>query len=228
MRATVLFTGGKDSHFSLYWAVLQGFEIPVLASLIPSYDYSMLYHRPVEDILKLQSRALNIPLEIEYVYDPEDELAALKRLLSRIIDDYHVEAVFSGAILSDFQRMRFSMIAEELGLLSYTPLWRIDQEKYMFELVDSGFEILITSISTLGLGPGFVGRVLSRDDVEAIIRRAKRYGFNPAFEGGEAETLVVYMPLYRYRLRVEGETLKRGPYNYEFVIRRAWIEDHHK
>jgi len=143
----VLFTGGKDSSFTLYWMLLQGFRVKCLISIVPEYEDSMLYHRPIEDILYLQAESARIPLIAEHVLKPEQELDALRRALIRAIDHYGIGGVASGALLSDYQRMRFSMVAEELGLRSYTPLWRIDQKKYMHELIDAGIRYMIISIS---------------------------------------------------------------------------------
>ncbi len=218
MKATVLFTGGKDSHYALYWALHQGFNVAVLSSIIPKYEYSMLYHRPRLEVLGAQSRCLGIGLEYEVVEDPGHELDALYRLLRRVKEEYGVKAVFSGAILSDFQRIRFSIVAERLGLRTYTPLWRIDQVRYMRDLIETGFELLIVSVNTMGLPLDLVGKTLNRRDVELIIRKAVKYGFNPAFEGGEAETLVTYMPHYRDRLRLSGRVRVLGEYEAIYEI----------
>lgn len=223
MRAAVLFTGGKDSSFSLYWALLQGFDVKVLLSIIPSYDYSLLYHRPLEKLLLLQSRCLGLPIIFRYVHDKNYELQALRELLVEARDKYGVEAVFTGALLSDFQRIRFSILIEESGLKGYNPLWRIDQEKYMLTLVREGFEILILSISTYGLPPRFLGKILTEEDVREIIKLSRRYGFNPAFEGGEAETFVSYMPFYKCRILLSGDMVRKGPYEYVYSIREARI-----
>jgi diphthine-ammonia ligase len=223
LKAAVLYTGGKDSSFSLYWALLQGFDVRVLLSIIPSYDYSMLYHRPLEKLLLLQSRCLGLPILFKYVYNEKYELQVLKELLAEARNKYNVEAVFTGALLSDFQRIRFSMILEETGLKGYNPLWRINQEKYLLTLVREGFEVVIISISTYGLPPRFLGRVLTKEDVHEIIRLSRRYGFNPAFEGGEAETFVSYMPFYKYRILLSGDIIRRGTYEYIYSIRDARI-----
>ncbi len=224
MKATILFTGGKDSTYALQWALLQGFEITVLSSIVPRYDYSMLYHRPIEKLLRLQSISLGIPLELEYLDNPEEELTALRRLLLRVKQKYGIRAVFAGALLSDYQRMRFSLICEELGLKSFTPLWRIDQVKYMRELVENGVKFMILSINTYGLPKKFLGKVLDTRDVEEIIMYARRYGFNPAFEGGEAETLVVDSPFFTHRIHVEGQVIDKGPYEAIFKIINAYLE----
>ncbi len=223
MKAGVLFTGGKDSSFSLYWAMLQGFDVRVLLSIMPTYDYSLLYHRPLEKLLRMQSYCLGIPIHLKPVRNEGEELSVLRELLIDARDKYGVEAVFTGALLSDFQRIRFSMILEEVGLKGYNPLWRIDQEKYLLSLVREGFEIVLLSISTYGLPPRYLGRVITEEDAVEIIRLSRRYGFNPAFEGGEAETFVSYMPLYRCRIALRGKIVKKAPYEYIYSIEDAEI-----
>jgi Predicted ATPases of PP-loop superfamily len=56
--------------------------------------------------------------------------------------------------------------------------------------------------------------------VELIVERARKYGFNPAFEGGEAETFVVEAPLFRRKLNVEGVVRKIGEFEWIFQIER--------
>ncbi len=217
----VLFTGGKDSSFTLYWMLLQGFRVECLVSIIPEYEDSMLYHKPIEAILHLQAESAGIPLIVEQVCKPEQELDALRRALARAIDHYGIGGVAAGALLSDYQRMRFSMIAEELGLKSYTPLWRIDQKKYMHELVDAGIRYMIISISSYGLPHSFLGRIIEdHETVNKVIELAEKYGFNPAFEGGEAETLVVDAPFFSRRICIDGVKEVLGPYNSVLRITR--------
>jgi diphthine-ammonia ligase len=224
MRATVLFTGGKDSTYALHTAFLQGFDIVVLASIYPLYEYSMLYHKPIIEITRLQAYSMGLPLESIGVYKGEMELQTLYCLLKRIKEEYGVKAVFSGAILSDYQRMRYSMIAEKLGLKTYTPLWRINQEKYMRELVENGFQFMIISINTMGLPMKFLGKIITKEDVEEIVSRSKKYGFNPAFEGGEAETLVVNAPLFKYKIRVEGKRIIVSDYEGYYLVEKYYLE----
>ena len=149
------------------------------------------------------------------------ELKALKNALRKAIDVCECEGVVSGALLSDYQRLRFAIIAEELGLRSYTPLWRIDQVGYMRSLVREGFKVLVLSVSAYGVPEDIVGRTLDSNDVERIIQLARVYGFNPAFEGGEAETFVVDAPLFRYRIDVKGVRRKLAPYHVIYEIQDA-------
>ncbi len=132
--------------------------------------------------------------------------------------------VISGALLSDYQRQRMGYLAHKLGMKVVNPLWRIDQEKYMRKLIDYGFEFIIVRIASMGLDPEFLGKVLTKNDVERIIELSKKFKFNPAFEGGEAETLVTYAPLFKKRLIVKGEPRKRGPDDWVYVIKEAHLE----
>jgi len=221
LKTAVLFSGGKDSTYALHLAVLQGYDIAVLLTVIPVYDYSMLYHKPRPEIVRMQADAMGFPCLMEYAREGEDELDALRKLLVRARSEYDVEVLVTGAVASDYQRMLFSMVAGDLGLNTYNPLWGINQEEYLRELVELGFEFMIISITTHGLPPKYLGRALTLEDVIEISNLARKYGFNPAFEGGEAETLVLDAPLFRERLIVEGYVVERGFHDYVYVIEKA-------
>ena len=58
MRVAVLFSGGKDSVFATFWAIMHGFE-PVLVTVKPP-EYSMMFHHPNVDATKKQAEALGL------------------------------------------------------------------------------------------------------------------------------------------------------------------------
>ncbi len=219
MKVAVLYSGGKDSTYSLHWAWLQGFKIKVLVSIEPRRD-SYMFHYPGISAVHYQARALGLPL----IYirslkkEPEKELLVLKKALFKAIEEYDIEGIVAGALLSDYQRMRIALVAEELELKTYTPLWRINQKKYLLEIVDSGIKFVITKISVYGLPRSFMGKIIEYTDVLEIIKLAEKYRFNPAFEGGEAETLVLDAPLFKEKLCVKGYIVKEAPYTYQLVL----------
>jgi len=219
-RIAALFSGGKDSTYSLHWAILQGMDVKCLITLKPLTRDSWMFHRPGIEVTKIQAKVLNIPqIFVETKGIKEEELKDLKEALRIAINRYRIEGIVAGALLSDYQRLRILSVANELGLQVYNPLWRKNQEKYMRELVKSGFKVLITSISAFGMPKFVVGKVLDEYLVELIIDRARKYKFNPAFEGGEAETLVVDAPLFREEIMVYGDVVEYGDYEAEFIIR---------
>ncbi|ABM80913.1 diphthine--ammonia ligase [Hyperthermus butylicus] len=217
--ACSMFSGGKDSTYALHWAVLHGYDVCCLISIRPRAGWdSMLLHYPGIELTRLQARALRLPL-LEYELSTREE-ADLARVF-RDVRRHGCRILVAGALLSDYQRLRFAAAAEEAGLEIMAPLWRKNQEEYMRSLVREGFKILVQSVQAYGLPPSLVGRVLDEDTVEEIIKLARRYGFNPAFEGGEAETLVLDAPLFREELRVYGRVMRLGPDHYFYQIVRA-------
>jgi len=220
LRVCILYSGGKDSNYSLHWAALHGFRVCCLGTVRPRGWESRLFHYPAVWLTRLQARALRLPLLEVGEEDAGGEEEALAELMARC-RGLGAEGVVSGALLSDYQRLRFAAAAEEAGLRSYTPLWRKNQEEYMRSLVREGFMVLVVSVQAYGLPPGLVGRILDEETVEYIIRRSRLYGFNPAFEGGEAETLVLDAPLFLERLEVDGTARRLGPDHYVYEIRSA-------
>ena len=217
-RVCSMLSGGKDSMYALHWAVFHGFHVCCIASVRPRGWDSMLFHYPSVDIVPLQAKALGIPLISLSIGD--DEYSGLVELF-KMCKAQGAEGVVAGALLSDYQRLRFAMAALEAGMNIYAPLWRKSQEEYLRGLVREGFRVLVVSVQAYGLPESLVGSVLTPELVEEIVARARRYGFNPAFEGGEAETLVLDAPLFRYSIEVAGSVERLGPYHYVYKITSA-------
>ncbi|WP_440059055.1 diphthine--ammonia ligase [Thermogladius sp. 4427co] len=222
--ATVLYSGGKDSTVALMKALSKGFKIPVLTSVIPLYDYSMLYHKPNFTALSLQSFSIGIPLESVSVGRPGLEEAVLENVLRRVKERYGVEYVITGGILSRFQKRVFDKIASRVGLQTYTPLWGLNQEDYLREVLRAGIKFTIISITAMGIPHRYLGRVVDESDIEELIKLSRKYGFNPSFEGGEAETLVVDAPIFKYRLRIYGNPRIISDFVSYFDIRKIVLE----
>ncbi|MEM2234470.1 MAG: diphthine--ammonia ligase [Desulfurococcaceae archaeon] len=201
MRATVLYSGGKDSTMALHWAVLQGMDVPVLITIYPERG-SELFHYPCIELTKLQAESMG--LEIMVSEAKGDELRVLGKLIKDALKKYGVNALVIGVVESDYQRMRIAQIAIELGLKLYTPLWRRDPVAYMKELLELGIKYAISSISTMGLSPMYVGRIVDECLLKEILALSKRYGFHPSFEGGEAETIVLEAPLFKSPISIHG------------------------
>lgn len=200
----VLYTGGKDSVFALHIARENGLDVKVLASIIPHYQYSMLYHQPPYHGILAQAQSMNIPLETIGLDDPNREIDALRLLVSRIAKRYGVRVLVTGAVKSRYQYRAFESIAREIGLELYAPNWGIDDESYMRSLINSGIEFIIISITSMGIPIDLLGRVIQGSDLERLERLSRKYGFNLSFEGGEAETFVVNAPFFKYKIDVKG------------------------
>jgi len=216
----VLYSGGKDSTYALHWAILKGFEISCLITLIPKREDSWMFQYPNVNYTRYQADAMGFELLVFETSGQRDiELQDLKRAFLEA-KKLGAQGIVSGALLSDYQRLNISIIAEEVGLKTYTPIWRKNQEEYMRWLIKEGYKFIITSASAYGFPFNLLGKIINEEDIENIISASKKYGFNPAFEGGEAETFVVFAPLFKRELKVEGKIKKISEFEWRYEIIR--------
>lgn len=222
MKFCALFSGGKDSTYALHLAMLKGLEIACLVTLKPLREDSWMFHYPSVDFTKLQAKALNLPQIFKVTSGIKgEEVKDLDIAVREAIEKYNVEGIVAGTLLSDYQRMNVMMIAEKYSLETYTPLWRKDQKEYIRDVVKHGIKFIVTEINALGLPMKFLGREITLKDVEEIVKYAEKYKFNPAFEGGEAETLVIDAPMFKKKLRVEGRVLRISEFSGRYVIKKV-------
>jgi diphthine-ammonia ligase len=72
----------------------------------------------------------------------------------------------------------------------------------MEEIIELGFDVVITSVSAEGLDESWLGRKIDSELLDDIIVLNKKYGMHMAFEGGEAETLVLDCPIFKKRIKI--------------------------
>jgi ABC transporter with metal-binding/Fe-S-binding domain ATP-binding protein len=213
MKVASLFSGGKDSTHALYLAQQMGWEVEWLITIVPQAD-SMMFHYQNIGLTELHSETLDIPL-VRADAGPEDELDVLEDVLG----DLAVDGLVLGAIASDYQHTRINDICHRIGLRTFAPMWRKDQEAVLRDEVKAGFEIVMVGVSAEGLTEDWLGRILSEGALEELVGLSKRTRFNVSGEGGEYETLVVDGPNFGKRLRIKEATTEwdgmRGTYRVE-------------
>jgi len=201
-RSAVLYSGGKDSNYAMYQAIKGGSEVVCLLSLRPPSVESMLFHYPNSRLTDLQAESLGLPILARDVEAGQDELRVLSELVSEAKGKFGVDSVITGAVKSQYQMGRFGRIFEQNGLEGVNPLWGTDEESYLRRLVPEGFRAILTRVAALGLGPDWLGAELDGKRIEELITLSRRNRFNPSLEGGEGETFVLDMPLFRKEIVV--------------------------
>lgn len=189
MKIACLFSGGKDSVYSVFWTLFQGF-VPVLVT-VKAEEYSMMFHHPNIDKTKLQAKAMGLK---QYFLKTTDEKwhNDLKKLLKRL----KVQGIITGAVASEYQRRRIERLGEELGIPTYAPLWH-KQDELMDEVLQY-FETYVTAVSAEGLGKEWLGKSFKE------LVRAKIPNIHPFLEGGEGETFVANAPFFKHRIKIKG------------------------
>ena len=204
MKLASLFSGGKDSTYAIYMVQKQGHDIACLLSVFPKSDESHLLHHQNMAWTKLQSESMNIPqLSISSDFDNTDEeLLKLEILLQKAKEQFGIEGVVHGGIKSNFQKDKFETLCSKLNLIIVAPLWGIESQQYMDDLFDSKFEFIMTVVSSDGLDDSWLGKLISKSDIDILKRLSQKFEFNLNFEGGEAETFVINCPLFTNSIKI--------------------------
>ena len=126
--------------------------------------------------------------------DEVEDLRALLRAVTRA--EPGVNSVCSGAIISDYQRLRVEAVCADLGLTSLAPLWRVPQREVLRRVRDEGVDARLVKVAAMGLSPSKHLGASIADASEELCRIEEEYGSYCAGEGGEFETLVVDCPMF--------------------------------
>jgi len=127
----------------------------------------------------------------------EEELKDLIVALKTAKEKYGIQGVCSGAIFSNYQRQRIEKVCDSLGLKIFSPLWHMNQELEMRNLIEEGFSFIFSSVAAYGLDKSWLGRNITGDDIDKLVKIEKNIGLNVAGEGGEFESLVLDAPMFK-------------------------------
>ncbi len=203
MRLAVLTSGGKDSLFAAFIMHSQGFELSCLITLYPERADSYMFHYPNVRFVEYQAKAMGIPLLTKTTSgEKEKEVDDLKKVIGSAKSK--IEGVVTGALYSEYQKQRVDITCEELGLVSFAPLWHKDPEMLLREMLDANFEVIIAAVAASGLGEDWLGRRIDEECIEDLKELNRKYGIHMGGEGGEYETLVLDMPMFREKLEIIG------------------------
>lgn len=199
MRLASLYSGGKDSTFSLYLMEQSGHDIPYLVNVVPEDAASWIFHTPNLSVVPLMAESMGKELVTAKSSGTEGgDMEGLRNAL----DGLDVEGVVSGAIWSDYQWDRMNIVCGDLGLKLMAPLWRKDQDMLMDQFIDSGIRSMIVGCYAEGLGEEWLGRIIDRQAVEELKAIRARTGISIMGEGGEYESLTIDSPMHSRPLEI--------------------------
>ncbi|WP_339104107.1 diphthine--ammonia ligase [Haloterrigena salinisoli] len=213
-----LFSGGKDSSWALYRALVAGHDVSHLVTVHPTGD-SYMYHVPATELAALAAESIGIPLidvepddfEAASAADSgaqgDDELEPLEAALTDLDADLEggLAGVTAGAVESEYQTSRIQGMCDRLECELFAPLWQEDPRELADAMLEAGFEIAIIQVAAHGLDESWLGRTLDREAIEELEELNEEYGVHILGEGGEFETLVVDGPHMDRRIDLEYE-----------------------
>ncbi len=193
MRLASLYSGGKDSTFSLYLEEQMGHDVPYLVNIMPEDSASWIFHTPNLSIVPLMAEAMGKELITAGSTGTEE---GDMEGLAKALDGLDVDGVITGAVWSDYQWDRMNLVCHDLGLKVFSPLWRKDQDLVMDAFLQSGIKAIIVGCYAEGLGQEWLGRVIDEQAVRELKDLRDKFGISIMGEGGEYESLTLSSPMH--------------------------------
>lgn len=194
-RALVISSGGKDSILALHKAWALGLRIIGIVTMLPEDPYSMLYH--AHNVRHVKSIAESIGINwYGFEAKKEDEEGSLERALKKL----RANLLISGGVASNYQKDRFDKIAESVNMKHLAPLWNMKAHEVLKEIISINMDVMIISVAAYGLDESWLGRRLTKESVNELLRLSEKYHFNLIGEGGDYDSFVLDAPLYKKRL----------------------------
>jgi diphthine-ammonia ligase len=237
LKIVAMISGGKDSFFSLLHCLANGHDVVALANLHPAEALStedtdsFMYQTIGHAVIPLYEKALGLPLYRQEIngsavnqsksYGPtpndtekSDETESLVPLLRRIMAAHpEVNAVSTGAILSDYQRTRVESVALRLGLVPLSYLWQYPHlppgtpASLLEDMASVGQDARIIKVASGGMDESFLWQnVADYRTKTRLVKAAQRFGTDgdgaALGEGGEYETLAIAGPAPLWKARI--------------------------
>ncbi|MEM4318682.1 MAG: diphthine--ammonia ligase [Candidatus Pacearchaeota archaeon] len=231
-KAAILLSGGKDSVYAYHQARGKNIDIDTAIIIIPQNPASWMFHAINAKYAVHVAKALGIKNIItkETSGIKDKELDDLEKIIKQAKEKFKIKIIVTGAIASKYQKNNVEKILKKYKIEHYAPSWQNqtnqeNQYKYMKELLSYGIKFIIVGIFCEGIDASYLGKIITKDDLDKLYEASKKYGFNISFEGGEAETLAIDGPLFKKKLKVKGKKIKLNSYEWVFDIENVKLID---
>ena len=185
-RCIALFTGGKESVFSILKARELGYEVEELIFLEkPGFSVHKVNIQTVKAVaLMLGHRleALKISNEI-----PEDK--SLITYLERL-KEQGITTLVTGNVKIEENHNIYAKLCKRVGLELVEPLYNRDTMELLLKYAKIGLDFLIIGIRKNSLNPEWLGKIITRENFEIFLAEALSNGIDPCGEYGEYHTVV--------------------------------------
>ena len=134
MKVAVLASGGKDSTYASWWALMQGWDLEVMITVKITGDDSMMFQLQNTEVVEFQAKSIGVDwVEVKSLGIENDEIVDLEEAIREYDGD--LDAIVVGALRSDYQKTRIERMCERLNLISFCPLWHHSPSEHMNSLV---------------------------------------------------------------------------------------------
>jgi len=152
-------------------------------------------------LIRLQSRALQIPLYWERVSPPY--FRDYRQAIIELKKDCGIEAVVTGDIYVDsFHGTWIDDVCRDTGVEVIKPLWKLDRLKLIEDLVGSGFKAIFTCVKKPWFNKEWLGRAIDAQAIKELVKLNRETGMDICGENGEYHTMTVDAPFYEKAISI--------------------------
>lgn len=208
MRATVLWTGGKDSALAFHKTLLRGYEIVNLLTFVPE-RVDFLAH-PLR-FMKYQAEAIEVPHYYSIIKTPFEN--GYEKAIRLFRDKHKIDTFVTGDIaevngLPNWIRER----CKNSDIEVLTPLWGSDRREVFIDLLHSGFKAIISCVKIGCLDGEWLSRELDKKALDELIAISSKASFDICGEQGEYHTLVLDGPVFKKSISVGNYSIHSNHY----------------
>ena len=199
-EAFVSWSGGKDSCLACYRAIVSGINVRYLLNMVTEDGQWSRSHGLSAELLRVQAKALGIPLVQKQTTNAGYE-AEFKNALLAFKQEGITLGVF-GDIDFNEHRQWIERVCSAGGLTPLLPLWGQNQEEILKDFIRSGFESVVVATKADLLGEKWLGRKIDAAFLADLNELRKTKEITPCGEAGEYHTYVINGPLFRKRVEI--------------------------
>jgi ABC transporter with metal-binding/Fe-S-binding domain ATP-binding protein len=221
MKLAVLLSGGKDSLYSC-WQAMKTDEVVCFITIQSQNTESYMFHTPNISLTRLQAEAADIPLiEWQTTGEKEAELDDLTQAIHFAVETYGVEGIVTGAIQSVYQAARVQRICAKQCLWCFNPIWLCNQEQYMHDLINTGFEAIIAGVFSAPFDETWLGKTIDQSFISCLLKIKDKYCISLTGEGGEYESFVCDAPFFSKKIHISSAKTDYHNHNGRYLIENA-------
>jgi len=200
MRVVASWSGGKESCFACYKAMLGGFEVSHLLNFV-SEDGRCMSHGLDSKLILAQSEAVGIPMVQRGV-----AWKTYEKEFKSVVRELKQNGV-EGAVFGDICNIAghegwLDRVCSELGIIPIKPLWDTDPEQLLTDFIGEGFKALIVMVKTDLFGKEWLGRKIDEAFMTDLWKLKEKVDIHPCGELGEYHTFVYDGPLFSKRIKI--------------------------
>ena len=185
-KCIALFTGGKESVFSILKARELGYEIEELVFLekpgFSAHKINLPAVKAVAKMLGYELKTINVGNEIQ---EDKSLIAYLGRL-----KEQGTTTLVTGNVKIEENHNIYVELCEKVGLKLVEPLYNRDTLELLIKYAEIGLDFLIVGIRRNSLSPEWLGKTITRENFEIFLAEALSNGIDPCGEYGEYHTIV--------------------------------------